>query len=632
MANARPIWLDHHQKQLEALLLEGKSTKEIAEVFTGTFKYPTINSRAIETRKKLGIEEKKTMADEWAVEDLKKLKDLMKQGTTLVEIKRIMGSAYSGKAIQTKFTELRKSIKADPGKTPVSKKWQPEEIDLVIENYSKGLTFAEIEELLEGRTAGAIQTKVRDLISAGTIQKRERETAYTEEQAARFQELVEQRAPLSVFFKEFPERNQEAIKTRFYDLTQKLIAKVGDLLATTLNWDLFAVNGICALTQDQWPLNVSSADPETAADPTSLLYLISRQFLLPVEKGAEKIRHLILEAESGGFTGIRFYFAENRADYESNLTLKKSKQSKQERKRQFENLDQENLIFASLLADGYLEANSNKFQLTQAATLLVHGGHSHLEYLLNIFFGFSEELLTAVPLELSRGLALQEPSTTLYSWKIRFNLFNFEPFEAMHAETYYQSPPESPQEKTALKQLAAKILSLSGAQLESIEKVFNFPRFVVSEIDEPLRNYKNLPSTKVLMAKYFVNSGLTLAHLHMQDGRLQNGNICCLFIQTTDFARACRLAKCIFEKTGLRYFPKIYKSRETGNPITVLQLCEADNAKFLALTSPYLVKWMDYKKPPVLRASDIDARKKEVLERHAATFDYFYKTFVDPTL
>jgi len=60
MSNSGARWLDQHQKKLEASLREGKSTKEITEVFSGIFKYPTINARAIKTRKALGIVKKKT--------------------------------------------------------------------------------------------------------------------------------------------------------------------------------------------------------------------------------------------------------------------------------------------------------------------------------------------------------------------------------------------------------------------------------------------------------------------------------------------------------------------------------------------------------------------------------------------
>lgn len=169
-----------------------------------------------------------------------------------------------------------------------------------------------------------------------------------------------------------------------------------DFLSRTINWNLFAAESIISLSPEEWPLRTPK-DMQSSA-----LYLVSRTVLTPVKKRTENIRRLILDVEKNDFTGIRFYFAENRDD------------------------STKNLIYASMLADGFLDNSTNKFQLAQSATPLVRGGHSHLEYGLSLFLEFSDEILTACPLELRSGLPYEESSPTsnssFYSWKIRLSL------------------------------------------------------------------------------------------------------------------------------------------------------------------------------------------------------------------
>lgn len=323
---------------------------------------------------------------------------------------------------------------------------------------------------------------------------------------------------------------------------------------------------------------------------------------------------------------IRLYLAENRTEYEENLIRKKNKSRT---KRKLQNSYQQNLIYASMLADGGLTSRPNlQFSLSQAASPLVQGGYSHLEYLLSVFLNFPDELLTAAPLYLTSKL--KKSSKTVLFWSIRLSLLNFDFFKEMYKENYYKSPTKTPEEEVALKNFAAKILKICGVTLASIEKVNNFQQLDVSKSVAP--NSKNLPTTPILLEKYFKNPGLTIAHMHMQDGSLLKSTTCFLSIQTNYFDRACRLAKCIFEKTTLRYVPKIYYSTIQNKLITSLLLCQEDNAKFIALTEPYFVDCMAYKKPLVLDPNKISKRRKESMKRHVAAFNYFYANFIDPTL
>lgn len=93
--------------------------------------------------------------------------------------------------------------------------------------------------------------------------------------------------------------------------------------------------------------------------------------------------------------------------------------------------------------------------------------------------------------------------------------------------------------------------------------------FVPQETKKANRKYKNLPIPPILLADYFKDPGLSIAHMYMQDGQL-NTNTCTLLIQTRHFDRRCRLAKCIFERTKLRYFPKLYYSKAKNKPIPIL--------------------------------------------------------------
>lgn len=66
--------------------------------------------------------------------------------------------------------------------------------------------------------------------------------------------------------------------------------------------------------------------------------------------------------------------------------------------------------------------------------------------------------------------------------------------------------------------------------------------------------------------------------------------------------------------------------------VTILQLCQDDNAKFLELTAPHWVDCMNYKRPAVLNPKDIGTAEKKVRESHLEAFDYLYKNFVDSTI
>jgi hypothetical protein len=60
--------------------------------------------------------------------------------------------------------KVRSSLKLGRWTIPIAKKWQSEEIDIVVELYSKGLSCLKILPFLPGRTANAIQEKIKYLI------------------------------------------------------------------------------------------------------------------------------------------------------------------------------------------------------------------------------------------------------------------------------------------------------------------------------------------------------------------------------------------------------------------------------------------------------------------------------------
>jgi hypothetical protein len=608
MRNPNALWLSEHQKKLETLILENKQFPEISQIFNEEFGKifgdSVIKEKLLKTRDHLGI------TGRWPIEDLKKMADLIKQNTSVEEIKRIFNSRYSKRSIQRKYALLN-------------------------ENRER------IDEFLSELPPDSVQTKIPELISTdskssslASVRKdaRKKSKNIREEENFRFQTLFDQNAPLDDFYKAFPNRSTDAVQSWIYR-TKKRILKNNqpavsktDLLSITIDWLRFAVKGFWRLSAEQWPLKNFKSESQKSA-----LYLVSRAFLSPVEKGAINLRRLIVEAEREGLGGVRFYFAENREDYENNLLRKKSAPRIKRKFPIINNNDYyQNLVYASMLADGFLDGSIDKFQLEQAATLAVIGDHSHLEYLLTIFLKFPDNILTAAPLDLNSGLRYKQVSTTAYAWKIRFYLYNFESFSKIYKETYYQSPTKTLEEENALKKLAAKIMELSGSMPKSVENVLKFPMFFIEKTNA--RNYKNLPVTPILLRDYFKDPGLTIAHIHMQDGKKLNNSTLVLFIQTGYFDRACRLAICIFEKTRLRYFPKIYYDKQTNKPEVFLQLCEEDNAKFVKLTAPHFVKCMEYKIPLVRDASSLTESEKKVRKQHIAAFNYLYNTFVDTTL
>ena len=566
-------WTLEHQQLLEKLLREKKSINEIAKAFDGIFAYSTITARVERTK--------------------------------------------SGE----KF-DFSKSADSQP--TGIKKKWEPEETKTLQRLYANGVPYDDMVPFFVGRSRTSIKNKITLLVKEGVIPQKSQAAVYTADEDARFNKLWEQKAPVEVFYKEFPNRSNNAIYQRFCAYKKRNFELSGeDILSAALNWALFKINGIFRLTREQWPLSMTSSPKNSA------LYLISRDSLSPLEKGAVTIRNLISEIEKEKLTGARFYFAEDRGNYLSNLPVKKGKKLI---KRTFANTSQQNLVYASVLADGHLKANKTDFEIGQAATLLVKGSHSHLEYLLSIFFKFSDNLLTAVPLELRQGLRYKERNATDYAWKINFTLCNFDSFEEIRKDNYFESPKKTPEEEETLNALSAEILKRSGAKTQSVESALDFPEAALFEVEDPKRELKNLPLSSVLLAKYFQDPGLTIAHIYQQDGSLINPQTCCLFIQTLHFDRACRLARCIFIKTTLRFFPKAYYWEKQKRMVTILQLCQDDNAKFLELTAPHWVDCMNYKRPAVLNPKDIGTAEKKVRESHLEAFDYLYKNFVDSTI
>lgn len=193
MIDSPSIWRLKHQEKLEILLCEGKSCREIEtifrKVFSENFKYSTICERARRTRLKLRLETKKDVSAEWRLEDLEKLAALMQKGARLRNLELEFKDRYTIDAIRDKAKILRPSIKVDPLYKRVSKKWEPKENDILVELYSKGLSYAEIVQFLPGRTIEALESRINYLGSEKVIQIRVNETIYTPEENAHFQEL-----------------------------------------------------------------------------------------------------------------------------------------------------------------------------------------------------------------------------------------------------------------------------------------------------------------------------------------------------------------------------------------------------------------------------------------------------------
>ena len=338
-------------------------------------------------------------------------------------------------------------------------------------------------------------------------------------------------------------------------------------------------------------------------------FVILKSFFQNIELAVLTIREALIQAEKASITMITCYVIDSSEDL-ANTTRIISKGMK-EAINVPSNL--EDLVRASMLADGTCAKRSDNcfyFQFTQTCNISSKNEASHLEYVLWFLNQIPMSYLTPGFFFINRGIKLATPKNDLsYSWKARVNLRNWFFFGEMYDENYTKS---------------------NSTHLTTLGK-------------NSTRNHKVLPSVDILIKKYFRNPGLTLAHIHMQDGSLRYVNkevsLPALHIQTVSEEEAIKICWVIFKTTGLKYFigrtayPIINPENKVVQEVDNLEseafqsvnrficyLTPSSIDLFIKLTEPYILPCFNYKQPKAIK-NTVSAAKADFIERYETYFE-----------
>lgn len=528
----------------------------------------------------------------WSNEDENLLKDLIRNEKSLSEIYTFFPSR-SESAIRSKINKLRHADRSLPRPSATRAHWTAEEDRILKEKFAEGFTYADILPFLPGRSLRAISQRLQPLLTTQRLQKVE-----------------------------------------------------------VLPWSETLTKGIAEIPPANWPIQRVISDK-------SIFAMMHPGILTNLTWMVSLLRDLLTKAENLNKSRINFIYAENKQQL-----VEKLDNSRTVGTRRISSPFIRKLIYASLLADGCLiqpKANfyNTVFQFTQAANLMSRTGESHLEYACWFLEQMNFDILTSTPFSLNRGIPVKSPKEggLKYTWKARVWLWNVDIFPEAFEDNYKGFCEDRSREEefiqftssgsltSLLKDFPSEELMGSVPQYEDldpevddfdmVEELVDMEEDVSEEIDflssnTLPRKLKNLPPYDKLKNVYLEDPGLTMAHMHMQDGDLfsisSSVSIPRLYIQTTDPIQTLYLSKAIFETLGLKYLPiSYYYPTKKKKIVTVLYLCPSSVNRFIESMEQHMLPCMKYKNPPRLEMKNPSIA--QVLKDFDERFDDFARKF-----
>jgi hypothetical protein len=533
--------------------------------------------------------------------------------------------------------------------------WTSDETELLIAKYrsvKEGLAFYPLlYETFHYRTQSSIRSKVNNLVKSGVLSKKRHPSKrrWTPEELEVLDQLILQSKTLTQIAEKFKYRTLSSLEQKINSRPATKLVKQRKL--QKINWSTFYTDGYVPIYPENWPrLRVANAKK-------SIFLVLERSVFR--RKGyfrmAGFIRFLCKSAEREKKTRIAFYIVKTPREF-INLALQK----KVIRSAPQCYINTKNLIRASMLADGSMFCYKRKefyyrFEICQAANYLGKTASkyiSHAEYLLWFYCQLEPSVLTPSALSVVSGIKKRKDEAELTkAWKIRLSLYNLQFFKHVYKENYLNKKPSAFKQRRSIE--ITLIDRYQGQSFKTTQNKLKLdlktkPKLVFKIDKHKLKKLKTkqsqkfkkkvklkqLPQNNILKRYYFNNPGLTLAHLHMQDGSALKMSstikaTSILHIQTLKTYDACRLAQVIFEETGIKYLPKTtYKKiakRKKKVLLTTLILCPGSINKFVKLVNPFMLPPFNYK---MIEAIDLkNPNNRNVIIRYEKAFNLFYAAF-----